>query len=1006
MADVTGDIGGQPVQLNNAATEATLKQLVAAIALMSARMGKDAKTQKQLDAELKKFASQLDRAGKTIKSRAGDEAKLSAEQKKALKAKELENKQLAEKRAREEALAKAQQEYKQRLQNSIDTVQMFTSGINDVGLKAVDLAKDLSQMGDNIEAAGSALREIPVFGGLIGAAFSAVASAANKTYDSFVQMSSVGANFGGSIQEMQRTVSETGLTLDQFTNLVKNNAESLALMGGSAQEGAKRLGRLGREMRASGVETELLKLGFTTEQINNGMASFGGTLAKTGALRGMTDKQVAEATGSYLKNLDAVSRLTGQSREDLQKQRDERMRDSQLRLMMANMDAESQANLHALMDSIPKEHSAGLKEIMATGTATSQEGVKALAYLRQMGVDAQSFGQQVRSTGKLTKEQMIAFGDQYQRGATQFAKSGLASTLGKFGEEGDKAFVTASLDVAARTKTFGQAMEESAEASRRAKEAGLTPEDMARNKQAMTDLSNQFLALLANSELLPALLGAFKSGMEVVGPILISTFEFVGNNAMLVGAVLTGLAVTLGIFKAAMLASEIAIKLETMKRLGLIKPSAALGNLFGFVGKIVKGVGFAFKGMLGPIGLVAGLAYLLYDNWDLVKEAFVSFVDWVDDMIDKLLLRLPNAIGGISKEEYARRKQIRDDARKQRDEDKKKLEATKRSTEATEKDTEATKEAAEAKVSAPTSYTDPNAMMRGFAQQQQRPTMGAVPSGSAGSYGALQAQLAKQGITDPTAVANIMAQVQAESGGVAKSENLNYSGKKLFELYGAGNKAGNKVRFKTMEEANAVAAKGPEAVGNVIYGGRMGNAGDEGFKYRGRGLIQLTGKDNYAKFGKILGIDLVGNPDLANDPQIAQQIAAAYFAEKQKKGVNLSDINQVNKAVGFAGGAAEGAKRAQMATAFQSQLGGAAPSASAAQTAVAQAPAAAASTAVATAAAPSTPAARRQESAESLLASLNSKMDTLIAINQQTSSAAEKQVRVTSALSSDMMVAA
>jgi predicted chitinase len=151
-------------------------------------------------------------------------------------------------------------------------------------------------------------------------------------------------------------------------------------------------------------------------------------------------------------------------------------------------------------------------------------------------------------------------------------------------------------------------------------------------------------------------------------------------------------------------------------------------------------------------------------------------------------------------------------------------------------------------------------------------------------------KLSESGITDTKSQANILAQIQAESGGKAKSESLNYTPKRLLEMFPK--------KFKDMEDAKSTVAGGEEAIGNRIYGGRMGNTADEGYKYRGRGLIQLTGKDNYAKFGKMLGIDLVGNPDLANDPDIAQQLAIAYFKEKQKAGINLSDSRQVSKAVG------------------------------------------------------------------------------------------------------------
>lgn len=178
-------------------------------------------------------------------------------------------------------------------------------------------------------------------------------------------------------------------------------------------------------------------------------------------------------------------------------------------------------------------------------------------------------------------------------------------------------------------------------------------------------------------------------------------------------------------------------------------------------------------------------------------------------------------------------------------------------------------------------------------------------------------ELKKQGISDPKAIANIMSQIQHESGFRPRSEEVGqYSPETLFRMYGKGNKGGNKVRFQSIEEARQLVAQGPEAVGNVIYGGRMGNAPTEGFAYRGRGLIQLTGKANYEKFGKKLGIDLVSNPDLANDPEIAAKIAALYYAEKQKAGTNLADIRSIGKATGYAGGPAETQRRAQTAQQF------------------------------------------------------------------------------------------
>ena len=181
--------------------------------------------------------------------------------------------------------------------------------------------------------------------------------------------------------------------------------------------------------------------------------------------------------------------------------------------------------------------------------------------------------------------------------------------------------------------------------------------------------------------------------------------------------------------------------------------------------------------------------------------------------------------------------------------------------------------------------------------------------------------LNNQGITNPKEVANVLAQVEAESGFRSRNENLNYTPERLFALYGAGNNAGNKVRFKTISEAKAVTDAGPEAVANIIYGGRMGNREDgEGFRYRGRGLIQFTGKDNYKKYGNMIGEDLISNPELANDPKVASKLTAAYYSDKKSRGTNLADSSSIGRATGYAGGQAETNRRAIVSAKYETKL--------------------------------------------------------------------------------------
>jgi len=196
-------------------------------------------------------------------------------------------------------------------------------------------------------------------------------------------------------------------------------------------------------------------------------------------------------------------------------------------------------------------------------------------------------------------------------------------------------------------------------------------------------------------------------------------------------------------------------------------------------------------------------------------------------------------------------------------------------------------------------------------QVKEKPTPVIPPTGNV-AKATLIAALAAEGYSQ-TAQANILANVKHESDFVPQTENLGrYTGKNLFTLYGGPevkqtkngrplNAAGNIIRFQSLEEANALVKQGPAAVAEVIYGGRMGNKepGDA-YKYIGRGFIQLTGRENYEKVGKLIGVDLVNNPELANDPKIAAKIVPAFFKVGGKKPKDLEDIDKAISAVGSA----------------------------------------------------------------------------------------------------------
>lgn len=154
---------------------------------------------------------------------------------------------------------------------------------------------------------------------------------------------------------------------------------------------------------------------------------------------------------------------------------------------------------------------------------------------------------------------------------------------------------------------------------------------------------------------------------------------------------------------------------------------------------------------------------------------------------------------------------------------------------------------------------------------------------------------AKFNITNVLRLAHFLAQAGHESGQFkATQENLNYSSKGLLGIFPRYFNAGTAESY----------ARQPQKIANKVYGGRMGNGAEatgDGFKFRGRGYIQLTGKDNYTQFDKTVSEDILANPDLISGKYALA--SAAWFFDKNKlwsicdKGADQGTVTAVTKRV-------------------------------------------------------------------------------------------------------------
>jgi putative chitinase len=156
--------------------------------------------------------------------------------------------------------------------------------------------------------------------------------------------------------------------------------------------------------------------------------------------------------------------------------------------------------------------------------------------------------------------------------------------------------------------------------------------------------------------------------------------------------------------------------------------------------------------------------------------------------------------------------------------------------------------------------------------------------------------IAKFELNTPLRLAHFLAQAGHESGGFKLvNENLNYGAKGLLSIF--------KKYFPTEEKAKLYERK-PEKIANLVYGSRMGNGAEttgEGYKFRGRGYIQLTGKDNYKAFDAVVTESIVDNPDLVATKY--PLLSAAWFFHKNglhkiaDKGATDTVITEVTKRV-------------------------------------------------------------------------------------------------------------
>ena len=355
MAEVFGSIGNEHVELNNAATEATLKLLVAAT-LASGKKEKD---------DLKKLVSM---AG--INSDAWNEA----------------NEQVQKTAPLMERLGAASRELEPAFQHLKTVAGAYGTAVS-------ALVSGSNNMSDVLNA----FRVLPGPLGILAGLFGTLIKLQEEQFASYQKLTQAGINLGGNLDLIRSSASRMGLSMDQLSSLMVKNSEAISRLGGGSDSAMKSFINLSTQMNSSQTGLHLRALGYTTEQVNDGMLQY---LSVTG---GRTTKEMQNtskliaSTGEYLEQLDGLARITGKNRQEQQDAVNE-----------AAKNAAFQAKLAGMNEDDRKKAMAGMAQAMALGGKGAVDAFQS----KLMGVAPDKAGAMFEATASRTAGVVSSIVDQ------------------------------------------------------------------------------------------------------------------------------------------------------------------------------------------------------------------------------------------------------------------------------------------------------------------------------------------------------------------------------------------------------------------------------------------------------------------------------------------------------------------------------------------------------------------------------------------------------------------
>ena len=335
---------------------------------------------------------------------------------------------------------------------------MAIGAIGNVANTAANLGKELVVGGNRLTDFSKHLSglasTIPLVGGLLGGAIETLVGMVQGQIDVFRQLSNTGIDFGGSMFTTMQMATETGLSLEQFAGAIAEGSNNLSMMFGGATEGARRFAGLQRELKGS--IGELNRLGVSLDEVGTFTNDYLEIQRISGRFKQMDDRALAQGTKDYIMQLDQLAKVTGMSRKEAAAALREQATDKRLQSLFATMDEATRKtvdNSLAMMGNVGPEFKEGLTELIATGGAPLSDYSKGLvATMPEVGEAARKLRE-----GSISNEEFVAVVKRNQAQMQKFVGENgkMISTVAATGN----GLYNAALDVAKAGEIAGELSE-------------------------------------------------------------------------------------------------------------------------------------------------------------------------------------------------------------------------------------------------------------------------------------------------------------------------------------------------------------------------------------------------------------------------------------------------------------------------------------------------------------------------------------------------------------------